>query len=441
MARFFKPKKKDLNSLIDKPLSVESLSDDGRGLAHHRGKAVFIDGALPEELVNVRVLSETSRYLDAKATKISNASPNRVEPRCNYANQCGGCSLQHMDYSTQRDYKEKHLFAQLAHNSLYPKPLPTLYNNAFGYRHRLRLGVNVNKNGDITLGFRAKQSQQLVDIKSCLVGASHLTRLIEPLRNWLQNLANAPVTHIELVGHDKNNAVVIRHNRKINAEAKQNLVKQLAELSCQTWFQSKKQGELEDEDGKTVTPRLAYRLAPYDITLQYHPQDFIQANVDLNTKMVEQALSLLKPQADEHFADLFCGIGNFSLPLARLAASVHGFEGVQSMVDRATANARLNELNNAHFSQADLGALDASVYDMPRIDGLLLDPPRSGAKLVCEQIKRIYPKRLVYISCNPATFNRDAQILCANNYRLTASGLVDMFPQTSHSEVIGMFEL
>ena len=348
--------------------------------------------------------------------------------------------MQHMGYAAQREYKEQQFFAQLAHNNLSPKPLPTLYGDAFGYRHRLRLGLKVNKNGNVTLGFRAKYSQQIVDINSCVVAAPQLNKLIDPLRIWLQSLSNSPVTHIELVGYEQHHAVVIRHSRKLNQESKYALSQRLAELDCLVWFQSQKQGNLEGENGETADPRLVYRIAPYDISLQYHPQDFIQANLRLNTKMVEQALSLLKPQADEHFADFFCGIGNFSLPLARLAASVHGFEGVQAMVDRAVANAQANQFTNVQFSQANLGALGASVYDMRRIDGLLLDPPRSGAKLICEKINRISPKRLVYISCNPATFSRDAQILCANNYRLTASGLLDMFPQTSHSEVIGMFE-
>lgn len=440
MARFFKPQKQQSKQTlrIDEPLRVENLSDDGRGIARHQGKLVFIDNALPGESVKVRVFSQNTRFLEAKALSIAQPSVQRVEPHCPHTANCGGCSLQHMAYEAQYEFKKQAFFKQLQHQGHAPDQLNTLLAHEFGYRNRTRLGVSVNKRGEVTLGFRAKQSQQLINITECAVMLPVLGQLLHPLKDWLQGLTNAPVTHIELIGHSGSCGVVVRHTRTIAPQAKQALTASLVSNHCQTWFQSSKQGSLEDENGIAVDPRLFYPLG--NLQLSYHPQDFMQANPLLNTKMVEQALSLLKPESNEHFADFFCGIGNFSLPLAKCAASVHGYEGVKAMVERATANAAANDCFNAHFLQADLGAEEASVYHMPPIDGMLLDPPRSGAKSICTHINKIAPKRIVYVSCNPATFARDAQLLCANGYELTASGLMDMFPQTSHSEVIGLFK-
>ena len=446
MPRFFKPQKKPARQKvqIDELLHIESLSDDGRGVARFKGKTVFVDNALAGEAVKVRVLAQTSRFIEARAIAIDEPSAQRIEPACAHAEACGGCSVQHLAYEAQYQHKAQRLIAQLQHHAHTPKILDSLHDKGFGYRNRTRLGVSVNKSGEVTLGFRAKQSRQLVNITQCPVMLPALSELIQPLHEWLKTLGNAAVTHIELVGHKANCGAIIRHTRSIPQALKRALKVSLEHFHCQTWFQSNKQGSLEDEEGNPVDPRLSYclssSLSSQELHFNYHPQDFIQANPVVNAKMVEQALSLLKPEAYENFADFFCGIGNFSLPLAKVAASVQGFEGVQAMVERASANAQLNKLSNAHFSQADLGEEDASVYHIAPIDGLVLDPPRSGAKSICTHIKRLDPKRIVYVSCNPATFTRDAQLLCANGYDLAASGLMDMFPQTSHSEVIGLFK-
>ena len=446
MPRFFKPKQQSKTALtkITEPLEIERLSDDGRGIAHYQGKLVFVAGALPGELVQLRVTGQNSRYLEAKAVSIDKPSSQRIPPKCRHAKSCGGCTVQHMDHALQIDFKEQALFKQLKQQGLGPQHsgetlLEPLSDEPFAYRSRIRLGVSVDKRGDISLGFRQQHSQQLVNISECPVMLPSLSALIVPLHQWLQSLKNAPVTHIEVVGQQDSRGVVIRHTRPVPQTAKQALYKTLQSMGVETWFQATKQGSLMNANDEPVDPRLSYYLAEQSLHLHYHPQDFIQANPQVNAKMVNQALSLLKPQANERFVDLFCGIGNFSLPLSQQAAEVYGYEGVQTMVERATNNAKINGCRNVTFAQADLAASDASVYDMARIDGLLLDPPRTGAKVVCSNIAQLAPKRIVYVSCNTATFTRDAQILCANGYQLTASGVMDMFPQTSHSEVIGLF--
>jgi len=441
MPRFFKPQQRSKNALpkIAEPLLIERLSDDGRGIAHYQGKLVFVAGALTGELALVRVIGHNSRYLDAKAVSIDKPSSSRVSPQCRHAVQCGGCTVQYMDHALQRDFKQQALHKQSKQQGLNPQQcIEPLYDAPFAYRSRIRLGVSVDQKGTVSLGFRQQHSQQLVAITECPVMMPNLSSLLEPLHDWLKTLRNAPVTHIELVGQE-DCGVVIRHTRAIPIKAKQALSDQLQTQGVATWFQGTKQGSLMNAQEQPVDPRLAYDLAEQSLRLYYHPQDFIQANPQVNAKMVNQALSLLKPRSNEHFVDLFCGIGNFSLPLSQQAAKVYGYEGVQTMVDRATANAEANKCNNVTFSQADLAASNASVYDVSPIDGLLLDPPRTGAKVVCANIAKLAPKRIVYVSCNTATFTRDAQILCANGYQLAASGVMDMFPQTSHSEVIGLF--
>lgn len=443
MPRFFKPKAKQTLALprIDKPLLIESLSDDGRGIAHYQGKIVFVAGALPGEQASLRMLGQNSRFLEARAQAIVQPSEHRVSATCRHAEQCGGCSVQYMSHAEQRNFKLQALNKQLQQQGLHGfTPLYTLYDAPFAYRNRIRLGVSVNKNGEISLGFRQKQSKQLVAIAECPVMLPHLSLLIQPLYEWLKTLKNAPVTHIELMGHKDSNGVVIRHTRDIHTTSKQAITDSLISIGAQVWFQASKHGSLANAEGEPIDPRLFYLLPKQALRLHYHPQDFIQANPLINEKMIEQALSLLKPEPNERFVDLFCGIGNFSLPLSQRAGAVYGYEGVQSMVDRAAANATANGCHNAHFSQVDLGDPGASVYDTTPVDGLLLDPPRTGAKAVCANIGKLAPKRIVYVSCNTATFTRDAQILCDNGYQLVASGVMDMFPQTSHSEVMGLFK-
>ena len=265
-----------------------------------------------------------------------------------------------------------------------------------------------------------------------------LSALLPVLKAWLNQYQTA-VSHIELVAAEPQLGVVVRHTRPLSLSRRDDLQQLLTPLKAVCWFQGDKQGMLETIKGDAVDPRLSYALPDYGLTLSYHPQNFIQANAAVNQKMIEQALRLLKPQRHERFLDLFCGVGNFSLPLSRLAAHVLGVEGIAAMVAQAAENAASNGCESAHFIQADLAAV-ASVSDqLAGFDGLILDPPRSGAKVICENIPKLSPKRIVYVSCDAATFVRDAQLLYKNRYRLTQVGVVDMFPQTSHSEIMGLF--
>jgi len=442
MPRFFKPQKSQSKKpiRIEEPLLIEHLSDDGRGIAHYHGKIVFVEGALEGERAQVRVTHTSSRFLEAKAVSIEQVSPQRVAPQCRHADSCGACSVQYMSQAQQLAFKEAAIAKQLQQQAQQSSvnTITTLFDEPYAYRNRIRLGVSVDKKGHVSLGFRQKQSQQLVNISECPVMLPVLSQLIQPLYQWLCTLSHAPVTHIELMGQAESFGVLIRHTRPLNSHNKLELKHSMLALGAQLWFQPDKNGGLEDDNGTKVDPRLSYTLID-GLRLYYHPQDFIQANPVINAKMIEQALSLLNPKLDEHFADLFCGIGNFSLPLSKHVATVHGVEGVQTMVERAAANAAANGCTNTHFTQANLADKEAKVYDMPPVNGLLMDPPRSGAKVICENIHRLAPQRIAYISCNTATLARDAHILCEKGYQLTASGLMDMFPQTAHSEAMCLF--
>jgi 23S rRNA (uracil1939-C5)-methyltransferase len=440
MAQFYKPKKKPgRTGKLVQSVAIKRLSDDGRGIAKIEGKTVFVAGALVGEHVDIRYTSESSRYSEAIVVNINKSSAYRINPECVYYNQCGGCYLQHLTVEEQVAFKQSLLVDKLKHwANIEPIAiLPAITDESYHYRQRVRLSVQ-KKADKLSFGFRQKNSKNIVDIEHCSVMSPSLIAMLEVTRSWL--LTYSPkVSHVELVGSDGSRGVIIRHTQAIHIEHRQALVDHLASIKSQCWFQSQRDAPLELVDGSAVDPRLQYCLPDYDLVLSYHPQDFIQSNSLVNQKMIAQALRLLNPKSDEVFLDLFCGIGNFSLPLSRIVKSVTGIEGVKAMVERATQNAQNNQCNNARFLQADLFDIESLSAEYRGVDGLLLDPPRAGAKVICENISKLMPKRIVYVSCDIATFARDAQLLCKNEYTLTSVGMMNMFPQTTHSEVMGLF--
>ncbi|MGH1485880.1 MAG: 23S rRNA (uracil(1939)-C(5))-methyltransferase RlmD [Cellvibrionaceae bacterium] len=445
MARFYKPKKKREHKNVPRSqktinnVVIERLSDDGRGITQVNGKTTFVDGALVDECVNISIRSETARFSEAVITEIVSSSPSRILPLCKHYATCGGCNLQHMTLEEQRLLKQSTLenklkhWAEIKHFSI----LPAITSDGFAYRQRVRFGVQKKSNKRM-FGFRQKNSKALIDITECPIMVTEFSPVLTLIRSWLDQYS-PDIGHIELISSVDKIGVVIRHTQPILTNIRQSLQEKLFPLKGVCWFQSSKGGTLESADGQTSDPRLQYVLPDYDLSLVYHPQDFIQSNVKVNRNMINQAISLLKPKADETIVDLFCGIGNFSLPLSRLAKHVVGVEGVNAMVERASENARINNCHNTQFIQADLSHRDCLNVDFGDIDGLILDPPRSGAKEICENINKLMPKRVVYVSCDSSTFARDAQLLCKNGYQLQQVGIMDMFPQTSHSEVMGLF--
>ncbi|MFC3607457.1 23S rRNA (uracil(1939)-C(5))-methyltransferase RlmD [Stutzerimonas tarimensis] len=420
-------------------LVIERLSHDGRGIAFHDGLTWFVSGALPGEAVEARVLAARGKIVEARAERVQSSSPARQDPACRHAGTCGGCSLQHASPEDQLALKQRTLAEQLQRFAgleaeTWAAPLT---GPALGYRRRARLAVRWNsQTAALDLGFRASASQTIVSIDECPVLVEPLQRLLPSLLTTLRSLQQPrAVGHVELFSGTAE-AVLVRHVQPLQPGDLQRLTDFCQAHAAQLWLQGA--GEPERFDS---TQRLAYRLEPWSLELNYRPGDFIQVNAPVNDAMIAQALEWLAPKPDEAVLDLFCGVGNFSLPLARLAGSVVGIEGVEAMVARARTNAEHNRLTNAHFYRADLSKpLAVAPWAAQGFPAVLLDPPRDGALEVVRQIESLAARRVLYVSCNPATLARDAVELGRQGYRLRRAGVLDMFPQTAHVEAMALFE-
>ena len=454
-----------------------------------------MQGALVGEEVTVAIRKRMPKYIDARVHQIIKPSALRQTPPCPVFSRCGGCSVQYMSAEEQVAFKQDAVLSQLSRwSQITPDTLlPVLTDTEYGYRQRVRLAVDYTKTGELLLGFREVDSHAIVNIDSCMVLNPNLQKLILPLRQWLSHIKAHVVSHVELVnathstepasgGGTETVGIVVRHTRLLAGADRLQLQQYMsafkkAGLTVNLWFQSQKKGVLEDSNNIEVDPRLEYVL-PLDSSLlfRFHPQDFIQSNPFINQQMVEQAIALLAPQSHEIVMDLYCGIGNFSLPLALHAKHVLAVEGVEAMTARAADNAHRNGINNVTFITQDLsqpkllrasvsayfqkqGAFQSAAQSVAQsiastaqvdsstkkpakqgvIDALLLDPPRAGAKTICENIAELLPQRIVYVSCDSSTFARDAGLLVDNGYRLSTLGIMDMFPQTSHVEIMASF--
>jgi len=432
---------------------IDRLSHDGRGVASLEGKTLFIDGALVGEKVTARLVEDHARFIDARVDQIIEPSPERVTPPCEYFASCGGCQLQYMQPAAQVAMKQQALLEQLQRwGGVVPKHiLPAISLSDTGYRSRARLGVWYEADGSVSLGFRQRYSNDITPIKRCLVLVPELNALLAPLQLWLTELRAAKaVTHVELVKGQDAIAIILRHTKKL-AEADVAALAHLAETQqCAIWLEPNGNNGLTDLAGQPCDPRLGYHLESLD--LAFHPQDFTQVNPQVNQQMVAQAIELLALKPTDRVLDLFCGIGNFTLPIAQQCAEVIGIEAVESMVLRGRENAERLNISNAKFIAANLA--DMTHTQLQRLGGatkeqgiaaVLLDPPRDGAKDIIASIQRwvtgkqLSPKRIVYVSCNPATLARDSALLAEAGYRLDTLGVLDMFPHTSHVESMALF--
>lgn len=433
--------------------TIDRLSHDCRGVASLDGKTIFIDGALVGEKVTARLVEDHARFIDARVDQIIEPSPERVAPPCEHFASCGGCQLQYMPPSAQVAMKQQALLEQLQRwGGVVPKHiLPAISVGDTGYRSRARLGVWYEADGSVTLGFRQRYSNDITPINQCIVLVPELNVLLAPLHVWLTELrATKAVTHIELVKGQHEIAIILRHTKKL-AEADLAALAQLADKAhCKVWLEPNGDNGLTDIAGQPCDPRLAYSVESLD--LAFHPQDFIQVNPQVNQQMVAQALQLLALKPTDRVLDLFCGIGNFTLPIAKQCADVVGIEAVESMVLRGRENAERLNITNAKFIAANLA--DMTHTQLQRLGGadkeqgitaILLDPPRDGAKDIIASIlrwgvgKQLSPKRIVYVSCNPATLARDSALLAEAGYSLDTLGVLDMFPHTSHVESMALF--
>ncbi|NKQ10991.1 23S rRNA (uracil(1939)-C(5))-methyltransferase RlmD [Pseudomonas sp. SST3] len=420
-------------------LSIERLANDGRGIAFVDGRTWFVDGALPGEEVEARVMGARSQIVEARSERVLAASAQRRMEPCPHARVCGGCNLQHLSAADQLALKQRSLAEQLSRLAgIEPQVwAPPLSGPEFGYRRRARLAVRWdNKARRLDVGFRAGASQDIVSIRECHVLVQPLQTLLPALLSVLHALDKPQaIGHVELFSGTAD-AVLVRHTAALAEADLQRLTAFAQAQGVQLWLQG--EGPPQPLDPAYA---LGYRLPAWDLELAWRPGDFIQVNASVNEAMVAQALDWLAPEAGERVLDLFCGLGNFALPLARQGATVVAVEGVDEMVERARTNAAHNGLVNAHFYRADLSK---PLADAQWADGgfaaVLLDPPRDGALELVRQMATLGARRVVYVSCNPATLARDAAELARQGYELKRVGVLDMFPQTAHVEAMALFE-
>lgn len=421
------------------------MDQKGRGVARLDGKVLFISGALPGETVRATVRRGQRRYEEGVADQILTASPERVQPRCQHFGLCGGCSLQHQSSEAQIHSKQQKLFEDLEHigGVKAQETLPPLRGPEWEYRRRARLGVRrVDKKDKVLVGFRERGGRYLADLARCEVLDARVGGRLEALGALVDGLSiPQDIPQIEVAAGDDQVCLVFRVMQPLTEQDRQRLADYQERTGLRIALQPAAPEALESLDGSMVAD-LSYRLPAYDLEMFFQPTEFVQVNAQLNQRMVARALELLEPGPQDHILDLFCGSGNFSLPIARQAGRVTGVEGDVALVRRAERNARHNGIENADFHVANLfEEFEQAPWTRNGYRKALIDPPRTGAREVLPLIASLGIERLVYVSCNPATLARDAGILVNElGYRLLAAGVMDMFPHTAHVESIALFE-
>jgi len=431
-------------------LTIESLDLQGQGIAHDdEGKVVFVEGGLPGERVRVERLRQKKNYDKARVIEVLEASPLRVEPPCPYFGVCGGCVMQHLEPGAQIAIKQRALEDQFRHLAkVQPAQiLPPIYGAYWGYRMKARFSARyVAKKGGMLVGFRERNSRYVMDMTQCLVVPPKVSALLEPLRELLGTLSIAErIPQVELAMGDEQTVLVLRHLEALSEADKEKLQYFAEQHQIEWWLQPKGPETAHPLTGDAS--RLAYSLPEYGLNMPFRPTDFTQVNHGINRVMIRRALNLLAVKPHHRVADLFCGLGNFTLPLARQAQQVVGIEGSAVLIERAQeAAARHGLSERTDFSVLDLFNIDEHwLRSLGYFDRMLIDPPRDGAIAVAKALSALptdeQPERLVYVSCNPATLARDAGILVhVGGYHLRAAGVINMFPHTAHIESIAVFE-
>ena len=425
-------------------LDIIDLSHDGRGVARRDGKTVFVAGALAGEQVVARLSAKHRQYDEAETVEVLRASPDRVQPGCAHFGVCGGCALQHLAPAAQIAAKQHSLIENLARiGGVEPKRvLDPLQGESWGYRRRGRLSVrHVEKKGRVLVGFRETNGKYVADLRRCPVVQPAVGERLDAIAELLASMdAVREIPQIEFACGDALTTFVFRHLQPLSE----------ADVARLTAF-AQREGVavmLQPKGPDSVHPlwpeqvELYFDIPRFDLRLGFDPLDFIQVNAAINARMIDHALALLDVQPDESVLDLFCGLGNFTLPLARQAKAVVGVEGDHALVARAKRNAERNGITNAEFFMADLAENQRdAAWARRRYDRVLLDPARAGADKLIEWFPFKQVKRVVYVSCHPASLARDAGMLVRDHgYKLKAAGVMDMFPHTAHVESIAVFE-
>jgi 23S rRNA (uracil1939-C5)-methyltransferase len=432
--------------IMNNQAKIEKLSHEGRGIARIEGKTTFIDGALPDETVVFEYTKKKSTYDEAKVVDVLEASPARVTPLCKHYAFCGGCSLQHMASEAQILIKQE-LFLDVLQRIAHIQPqtvLEPLSDEFWHYRHKARLSVKyLEKSNKLFMGFReAHNPRKIVALEECMILNSRVNELLVLLRDVIINLSQpGSIAQVEIAADANDVAFIIRNLLPLSVLDEELLYKFAMDHHVKLFLQPGKLDSIFLFAPNNASPWLHYELPDYNIKFKFHPTDFTQVNPGLNRKMVSLALELLDLNSDDVVLDLFCGLGNFSLPMATLCKKVVGIEGSETMVKRAADNSQENGLTNTEFLCANLDDCDLkSIFPNTKFNKILLDPPRSGALAIVQQIDRLNPEIIVYVSCNPTTLARDTEILVQQKgYKLQSAGVMNMFPHTTHVESIALF--
>jgi 23S rRNA (uracil1939-C5)-methyltransferase len=428
-------------------MEIDSLSHDGRGVGRNAsGKVVFVDYALPGERITYRSTRSRRKFSTGTTIEVQRSSLERVEPRCKVFGTCGGCALQHLDHPAQVNAKQNQLIENLEKiGGLAPdEMISPITAEPWGYRRRARLGVrDVAKKGGILVGFRERNKSYVTPIGHCDVLHPAVSSLLNSLQVAISSLScRDRVPQVEVAVGDNATALVFRHLDPFVNDDLNTLRDFGRDHSIQVFLQPGKLSSVHPLWPESPAP-LFYGLAEYDLKFYFLPTDFIQVNGPINDRLIAQLLELLDPDPNDSVLDLFCGLGNISLPLATRVGRVLGIEGDAGLVERAQRNAIENQLSNVEFLAMDLFDESGSTGWMQQdFDKVVIDPPRSGALHVVRHMDQIRPSRLIYVSCNTATLARDAEILVGQHgYRLSSAGVIDMFPHTAHVESMAVFDL
>lgn len=440
-------------------INIRSLDMDARGVGQltnedgSQGKVVFVEGALPGEVVVFNSYRKKPSWEAATLGPIIKESSQRVNPKCPHYGVCGGCSMQHLDPSAQVAMKQRVLEDNLSHigkvkPSMVMRPI---YGPTWGYRYRARLSVrNVHKKGIVLVGFHEKKSRYVANMETCEILPPHISSMLMPLRDLISSLTLIEaLPQIELAIGEGVTAMVLRIMQPLGAGDAEKLKAFADQYQVQWWLQTA--GPDNAEPYYPEHSDLHYLLPEFGVKMPFKPTDFTQVNHHINRVLVARALNLLDVQKDERILDLFCGLGNFTLPIATLAREVVGIEGSSALTERALSNAQANGLGDkTSFATRNLFEVKADDFiALGKFDRFLIDPPRDGAMAVCQALidlakiaPELRPKRIVYVSCSPSTLARDAGMLVNEaGYQMAKAGVVNMFPHTSHVESMAVFDL
>ncbi|MFV2003872.1 MAG: 23S rRNA (uracil(1939)-C(5))-methyltransferase RlmD [Gammaproteobacteria bacterium] len=425
-------------------VEITAMSSEGRGITHIDDVTVFVDQALLGERILFKYTRLSKKIAEGRAVEILQASELRVEPKCTAFAMCGGCSLQHMSSDAQIQLKQSMLLDQLKHHGVEPSEIiEPLLGPEYGYRHKARLGVRyVHKKEKVLVGFRERNSSFITETERCEVLHASVGGILKNLAECISQLEEKrTIPQIEVAVGDDQTVLVFRHLEVLPDSDRQALTDfcKSHELVC--YLQAGKPDDLELLYPKQVAP-LCYELPEQDLKIEFQPSDFTQVNPDINKAMVSNAIEYLDIKQTDTVLDLFSGLGNFSLAMARRCQQVTAVEGSLAMVKKARDNAALNDISNAEFIYADLYSDEilSAPWLKQKYDKILLDPPRSGGAAILPALKKMQAKVIVYVSCHPATLARDAAVLVNDlGYKLTKAGIMNMFPHTGHVESIAVF--